>query len=556
MGSMRQAGTVHLYDTTLRDGTQREGLSLSVDDKLRIAKALDAFGVHYIEGGWPGSNPKDAEFFQRARSLDLKHAKIAAFGSTRHAASTCDQDANLAALVAAETPVVTLVGKSSVLHVEKVLETTREQNLLMIGESVAWLKARGKEVIYDGEHFFDGYRLDPDYALSTILVAAEAGADCVVLCDTNGGSLPDDVAAIVRAALDALAAKGLETPVGVHTHEDAGLAVANAMAGVRAGATHVQGTMNGYGERCGNMNLVPLIGNLQLKLGYRCVTDEQLRSLTELSHLVADVANLNPDAHAPYVGRSAFAHKGGIHVAAVHKFRSSYEHIDPALVGNETRVVVSELSGRKNVHMRAEALGLDLQGRERQVLQRIKDLESTGFQFEAADGSFEMLVRRSTPGYEPPFELLDYTASVSREADDHPHAKARVRVRVGSEVMETEAEAEGPVEALDRAIRSALLPHYPELSEVHLVDYKVRVIDTHLGTAAKPRVLMESARGEDRWSTVGCSENVIEASWQALWDSLELPLARSRNGHLATAGDEADTMIESDPEKILTPLEA
>lgn len=550
------AGPVKLYDTTLRDGTQREGLSLSVDDKLRIAKALDAFGAHYIEGGWPGSNPKDAEFFQRARSLDLRHAKIAAFGSTRHASTTCEEDANLAALVAAETPVVTLVGKSSVLHVERVLETTLEQNLSMIAESVAFLKAKGKEVIYDGEHFFDGFRLDAEYALKTMLAAARAGADCVVLCDTNGGSLPDDIADTVRAALDALATEGLTTRVGVHMHEDAGLAVANAMAGVRAGASHVQGTINGYGERCGNMDLVPLIANLQLKLGYQCVSDEQLRSLTELSHLVADVANLNPDAHAPYVGRSAFAHKGGIHVAAVHKFRGSYEHVDPALIGNETRVVVSELSGRKNVHMRAEALGLDLQGRERQVLQRIKELESTGFQFEAADGSFEMLVRRSTPGYEPPFELLDYTASTSREADDRPHAKARVRVRIGSEVMEMEADAEGPVEALDRAIRRALLPHYPELSEVHLVDYKVRVIDTHLGTAAKPRVLMESARGEDRWSTVGCSENVIEASWQALWDSLELPLARSRNGVVAAPRREAEPTVESDSEKILTPLEA
>ena len=556
MGSLKPVRSVRLYDTTLRDGTQREGLSLSVDDKLRIAKALDALGVHYIEGGWPGSNPKDAEFFQRARSLDLRHAKIAAFGSTRHAASTCESDANLAALLAAETPVVTIVGKSSVLHVEKVLETTREQNLAMIGESVAYLKAKGKEVIYDAEHFFDGFALDAEYAVSTIITAARAGADCVVLCDTNGGSLPDNVTDTVRSALDALNTEGFDTLVGVHTHEDAGLAVANAMAAVRAGASHVQGTINGYGERCGNMDLVPLIANLQIKLGYHCVSEEQLRSLTELSHLVADVANLNPDAHAPYVGRSAFAHKGGIHVAAVHKFRSSYEHIDPAQVGNETRVVVSELSGRKNVHMRAEALGLDLQGREREVLQRIKDLESTGFQFEAADGSFEMLVRRSAPDYEPPFELLDYAASVSREADDSPRATARVRVQIGTEAVETEADAEGPVEALDRAIRSALLPHYPELNEVHLADYKVRVIDTHLGTAAKPRVLMESARGEDRWSTVGCSENVIEASWQALWDSLELPLARSRNGAVAGTRSEAGTMSSSDQERILTPLEA
>lgn len=514
--------SILLYDTTLRDGTQREGLSLSVEDKLRIARELDVLGVHYIEGGWPGSNPKDAEFFARARSLQLASARITAFGSTRHARNRCEDDPNIRALVDAGTPAVALVGKTSVLHVEKVLETTREENLRMIADSVAYLKGLGKEVVFDGEHFFDGYRLDPEYALAAARAAAEAGADFVVLCDTNGGALPDDVAAVVAAVRAAV-----DVPLGVHTHNDGGLAVANAMAAVRAGCVQVQGTINGYGERCGNMDLVPLIANLQLKLGYDCVAPEQLRRLTEVSHFVADLVNLNPDAHAPYVGRSAFAHKGGIHVAAVHKLASSYEHIDPALVGNETRVVVSELAGRRNVRMRAEAMGLELEGRDRAVLTRIKELESQGFQFEAADGSFEMLVRRMSPDYVPPFALLDYHVMVAKQGEDDARVQAMIKLRVGEEVMHTAAEGSGPVEAMDHAIRKALLPHYPELAGVHLVDYKVRIIDAHLGVAARPRVVIESAAGDDRWSTVGCSENIIEASWQALWDSLELPLLRT-----------------------------
>ncbi len=519
-----------LYDTTLRDGTQREGLSLSAEDKVKIARELDAFGIHYIEGGWPGSNPKDAEFFKRIKQVELRHAKIAAFGSTRHANSRCEDDPNIQALVAADTPVVTLVGKSSILHVEKVLETTREENLRMIAESVAYFKRLGKEVVYDAEHFFDGYKLDAAYALATITVAAAAGADCIVLCDTNGGALPDEVAHIIRSALDHVRTKQANpSPLfGIHTHNDGALAVANAMAAVQAGCVQVQGTINGYGERCGNMDLIPLIANLQLKLGYHCVAPEQLRRLTELSHFVAAVANLNPDTHAPYVGRSAFAHKGGIHVAAIAKVAESYQHIDPELVGNQMRVVVSELAGRRNVRMRAEALGLELNGNERAVLQRIKELENQGFQFEAAEGSFEMLVRRAAPDYEPPFELLDFTVIVEKRGANPVLAQATVKVRVGDQVMHTAAEGAGPVNALDRAIRKALLPHYPELADVHLVDYKVRIVDEHLGTAAKPRVVIESARGDERWSTVGCSENIIEASWQALWDSLELPLLRSR----------------------------
>lgn len=525
------ARSVRLYDTTLRDGTQREGMSLSVEDKLRIAQELDSLGVHYIEGGWPGSNPKDAEFFLRARTLQLSSAKIAAFGSTRHQSNRCEDDANIRALVEAETPVVTLVGKASSLHVEKVLETTPEENLRMISESVAYFKALGKEVVFDAEHYFDGHHLDAEYALATLAAAAGAGADCVVLCDTNGGSLPDDIARIVAAVRERVSA-----PLGIHTHNDGGVAVANAMAAVGAGCVHVQGTINGYGERCGNMDLIPLIANLQLKLGYDCVAPEQLARLTEVSHLVADIANLNPDAHAPYVGRSAFAHKGGIHVAAVHKLAASYEHVDPAAVGNETRVVVSELAGRKNVRMRGDALGLNLEGRELAVLQRIKELESQGFQFEAADGSFEMLVRRTASDYAPPFELLDFTVIVAKLGETASRVQASTKLKVGNEVMHTAGEGDGPVNALDSAIRKALLPHYPQLADVHLVDYKVRIIDAHLGTAAKPRVVIESARGEERWSTVGCSENIIEASWQALWDSLELPLLRDRDAETARRG--------------------
>jgi 2-isopropylmalate synthase len=533
---------IQLYDTTLRDGTQREGLSLSVEDKLKIARELDTFGVHYIEGGWPGSNPKDAEFFRRVADIKLHNAKVAAFGSTRRAHAICEEDANIHALDDAHTPVVTIVGKSSTLHVEKVLETTLDENLRMIGESVAFFKQKGKEVIYDAEHFFDGYKLDADYALATITAAARAGADCLVLCDTNGGSLPEEVAQAVRVVRERLEigdwrlaksqasnSQPLIPNLGIHTHNDGALAVANAMAAVQAGCVQVQGTINGYGERCGNMDLIPLIANLQLKLGHQCVTPEQLRRLSEVSHYVAAVANLNPDTHAPYVGRSAFAHKGGIHVAAVAKVASSYQHVEPELVGNQLRVVVSELSGRGNVRMRAEALGLILNGNERDVLQRIKDLESDGFQFEAAEGSFEMLVRRAAEDYEPPFTLMDFTVIVEKRGGNTNMSQATVKLRVGDEVMHTAAEGDGPVNALDQAIRKALVPHYPELAAVKLVDYKVRIVDEHLGTAAKPRVLIESACGEERWSTVGCSENIIEASWQALWDSLELPLLRRRD---------------------------
>jgi 2-isopropylmalate synthase len=522
---------VRLYDTTLRDGTQREGLSLSVDDKVKLARRLDELGIDYIEGGWPGSNPKDADFFRRIAGVSFQHAKAAAFGMTRRAGTRCENDPNIRALLEAETPVVTLVGKSSTLHVDRVLETTRDENLRMIGESVAYFKRLGREVIYDAEHFFDGCRLDAEYALATLRTAAEAGADCVVLCDTNGGELPEVIQERVSEVRARLAGP---PPIGIHPHNDSGLALANALAAVRAGCVHVQGTINGYGERCGNLDLIPLIVNLQLKLGLRVIADAQLQRLTDVSQFVAAVANCDPDPHAPYVGRSAFAHKGGLHVAAVAKLPESYQHIDPALVGNAMRVVVSELAGRRNVQLRAQALGVAAGDREADALQRIKELEHAGYQFEAAEGSFEMLLRRLEPGYRPPFELLDFTVIVAQRGGDGTTAQATVKLRIGDEVIHTAAEGAGPVNALDRAVRKALVPHYPALADVHLVDYKVRIVDEHLGTAAKPRVLIESARGAERWSTVGCSENIIEASWQALRDALELPLIRGVGGCVTT----------------------
>ncbi len=522
MSPAPEAPPIRLYDTTLRDGTQREGLSLSVEDKVKIARVLDRLGVDYIEGGWPGSNPKDAEFFRRMREVPPVRALIVAFGSTRRAGARCEEDANLRALEEAGTPVVALVGKTSTLHVDRVLETSRDENLRMVAESVAWLKRLGREVVYDAEHFFDGWRLDPGYALATLEAAADAGADTLVLCDTNGGELPEVVAERVHELRERLA-----TPLGIHPHNDAGLALANALAALRAGCVQVQGTINGYGERCGNLDLVPLIATLQLKLGRRLLSDDSLRRLTEVSHAVAELANQHPDPHAPYVGRSAFAHKGGLHVAAIAKLPESYQHVDPADVGNACRVVVSEVAGRRNVRLRARELGLAAGHEEGAVLQRIKELEHRGFQFEAAEGSFEMLLRRQDPGYRAPFVVDDFTVIVEKRGGDGIRAQATVKLRVGDEVVHTAAEGDGPVNALDRAVRKALLPHYPALAGVHLVDYKVRIVDQHLGTAARPRVIVESARGAERWSTVGCSENIIEASWLALCDSLELALLRA-----------------------------
>ncbi|MFQ5615119.1 MAG: citramalate synthase [Anaerolineales bacterium] len=521
---MTNNNTISLYDTTLRDGTQREGISLSLDDKLKISRRLDDFGMHYIEGGWPGSNPKDAEFFDAVRGMEFKNAKIAAFGSTRRKNSQPENDPNIRALVDAQTPVVTLVGKSWDLHVRDVLETDPEENLAMIGESVAYLKGLGKEVIYDAEHFFDGYKANPEYAFLTVKVAAEAGADCVVLCDTNGGTLPWELADVVRHV-----SQELDADLGIHAHDDGGCGVANTLVAVEAGAVHIQGTINGYGERVGNANLCTVVPDLQLKMGKKCVPPENLACLTKLSRYVAELTNLPHDEHLPFVGRSAFAHKGGIHVAAMRKNEASYQHIEPALVGNEKRSVVSELSGRGNVLDKAHEFGMEVdKAQARKVVAQIKELENMGFAFESAEASIALMMRRMQPGYESPFELLDFTVLVQNRDDRGVFADATVKVRVGDQVHHTASEGNGPVNALDAALRKALLGAYPSLAGVRLTDYKVRILDGDRGTAAGVRVLIDTENGGARWSTVGASTNIIKASWQALADSMEFALLNGK----------------------------
>lgn len=511
---------VFIYDTTLRDGSQREGISYSVEDKLKLAQQLDAFGVHYIEGGWPGSNPKDAAFFERVKSLGLKHAKIAAFGSTLRKNTEPEDDTNLQTLLAAETPVITLFGKSWDLQVTDVLVTTLEENLAMIQKSVAFMKAHGREVVYDAEHFFDGYRANPGYALATLRAAAEAGADVLVLCDTNGGTLPWEIEDAIRAVR-----AELSTPIGIHTHEDSGCAVANALAAVRAGAVHVQGTINGYGERVGNANLCSIIPDLQLRMGKAVLPPENLARLTELSRYVAEVANLPPEKHLPYVGSSAFAHKGGVHAAAMLRNPASYQIIDPVLVGNQRRTVISELSGRGNLLERSQKLGLDCSGEQAgEMLNQIKELEAQGFSFESAEGSVDVMMHRLQPAYEPPFELIDFVVMVEHRQGRGILTDAMVKVRVGEQVIHTAAEGMGPVSALDTALRKALREVYPDLDEVRLDDYKVRILDSETGTDAVVRVLIDTKDGARRWSTVGASPNIIEASWRAMSDSLEYAL--------------------------------
>lgn len=513
---------IRLYDTTLRDGTQREGISLSLEDKLKIARRLDEFGIHYIEGGWPGSNPKDAEFFRKARSLGLTQARLAAFGMTRRKDSPPQEDANIRALLEAETPVVTLVGKSSELHVTQVVKTSLDENLAMIGESVDYIKRQGREVIFDAEHFFDGYQANPDYALATLQAAAEHGVDVLVLADTNGGSLPWQVEEAVKAV-----AARFDTPLGIHTHDDAGCALANTLVAVRAGAVQVQGTINGYGERVANADLCTIIPSLQLKMSIPCVSEENLTQLTHLSRFVAEIANLAHDDYQPYMGASAFCHKGGMHVAGMLREETSFQHIDPALVGNRRRSVVSELSGRANVIEKAEQLGVEIDSEQTQeVLEQIKQMEAKGFTFEGAEASFELMLHRAHPGYVPPFELLDYMVLVERRRGRGLLAEATVKVRVGPKIMHTAADGNGPVNALDAALRKALTGVYPHLSVVKLADYKVRILDSDTATAATTRVLIDSKDGTNRWSTVGASTNIIDASWRALADSMEYAMLR------------------------------
>jgi 2-isopropylmalate synthase len=515
---------VLLYDTTLRDGTQREGLVLSLSDKLKIARRLDEAGFPYIEGGWPGSNPKDEEFFAVARGVTWQNARLAAFGSTRHRSNRPEDDPNLRALVDAATPVVTIFGKSWLLHVTDVLGATAEENLAMVGDSVAFCAAAGREVVYDAEHFFDGYKADRDYALATLRAAYAAGARSLVLCDTNGGCMTDEIGTIVR---DVIASVAAPVTWGIHVHDDAGLAVANSLAAVQAGARHVQGTINGYGERCGNANIVTIWADLALKLGLETVPSGiDLRGLAELSHYVAEVANITPDGHQPYVGQSAFAHKGGVHGAATARVRHAYQHVDPSLVGNQTRLVVSELGGRVNTQWRAEELGHRLEGvvDPRELSRIVKRLEADGASFEGAEASFELLIRRLQPGYRAPFRLLDYTVLVEQREGRELRAEATAKVEVEGEVLHTAADGNGPVNALDAALRKALRAFYPQLDAVHLVDYKVRILDGGSATAARTRVLIESSSEADTWSTVGSDTNIIAASFQALGDSLEYAL--------------------------------
>ncbi len=513
--------TIQIYDTTLRDGTQREGISLSCADKLRIARKLDELGVAFIEGGWPGSNPKDAEFFERARDIQWHTALIAAFGSTCRAQGDPEDDANIKAMLDAQTPVCTVVGKSWTLHVAEVLRTTLDDNLRIIEQSLAFLRAQGRRVIYDAEHFFDGYKADPAYAIETLKAAVRGGAETVVLCDTNGGALPWETVEMVRAVKAAL-----DHPLGIHAHNDGECAVAISLAAVHEGAIQVQGTINGYGERCGNANLCAIIPDLELKLEQRCLPEGYLSKLHEVSHFVAEVANLAPDEHMAYVGKSAFAHKGGIHVAAMRRNGRSYQHVDPALVGNQQHVVVSELSGRGNLLSKAEEYGLDVNGGSEvaDVLNEIKTLEAQGFSFEAAEASVAVMMRRQQPDYVPPFELIDFSVNVEHRLGRGIFAEATVKVRVDGEVQHTAAEGNGPVNALDMALRKALVSHYPDIANFHLADYKVRILNGDSGTAATTRVLIDTQNGTKRWSTVGASTNIIEASWRALADSVEYGL--------------------------------
>lgn len=514
---------VTLYDTTLRDGTQRENLSLSVEDKLRICQRLDDLGIHYIEGGWPGANPKDTEFFERARDLRLERAVISAFGSTRRKDTPVEEDQQLRTLLDTGAQALCIFGKAWDIHVTETLNTTLEENVAMVTDSVRYLKEQGRTVFFDAEHFFDGYANNAGYAVEVCRAAAQAGADAIVLCDTNGGTLPHDLLRAVSAV-----SLVIDVPLGIHAHNDAGCAVANSLVAIDAGCTHVQGTVNGYGERAGNANLMSIIPALVLKMGDDCVTREQLKLITEISHFVAETANISPDPHQPYVGASAFAHKGGIHASAAARLREAYEHIDPADVGNLARVIVSEMAGRASLTMKAQELGIDLTGDPGTVgavLDNIKELEHHGYSFEAADASLEVMLSKQLGTYQPFFKLESFRCIMEKREDGKVMTEATIKIHVAGHRYIATAEGNGPVNALDKALRIAIGKYYPDLDAIELTDFKVRVLDEKKGTGAITRVLIESSDGDKSWGTIGVSENIIEASWEALVDAVEFGLS-------------------------------
>jgi 2-isopropylmalate synthase len=523
------AKQIFLYDTTLRDGTQGEEVSFSAEDKLRIARKLDEFGVHYVEGGWPGSNPRDARFFEMAGKTTFTNTRLTAFGSTRRPRLRPEEDGNIQALLRTETETITLFGKSWDLHVTEILGIDMDENLAMIEESVFFLKKRDRRVIYDAEHFFDGFKKNPDYAMRTVEAAVKGGADFVVLCDTNGGTLPHEIRTIIHKVSPRI------TPgLGIHAHNDCGLALANSLEAVRGGAVMVQGTINGYGERCGNTDLTGAIGALQVKMGYGCIPEEKLGKLTELSRFVSEVANMPPINQRPFVGKSAFAHKGGVHVSAILKNPAAYEHIDPEKVGNRRRVLVSDLSGKSNIEYKAKELGVKVGGNgwgSEKIVQEIKRLEDQGYQFDAAEGSLELLMKKVTGQFKEPFNLESLRITIEKNRSGPSSSQATIKISVADDYEITAAEGDGPVNALDNALRKALHKFFPQVDEMKLVDFKVRVIDGSDGTAAKVRVQIESRDAREIWSTIGVSENVIEASWQALVDSVQYKLSRVLNGH-------------------------
>ncbi|MEA2014300.1 MAG: citramalate synthase [Thermodesulfobacteriota bacterium] len=516
---------VLLYDTTLRDGTQGDQISFSAEDKLRIARRLDAAGFHYIEGGWPGSNPRDMRFFKMAGDVQFKHAHLTAFGSTRRPGMSPDNCPNIRALIEADTPAVTIFGKSWDLHVMEILRVSLDENLSLIADSVRYLKSKGKEVIYDAEHFFDGYKSNPQYTIKTIQAALNAGADMIVLCDTNGGTLTWELTEIFKEIIDLIPPDRL----GIHAHDDCGLALANSLSAVMLGVAMVQGTINGYGERCGNADLISVAGNLNLKMGKKCLPEESVRCLTRLSRYVSDVANTPPVKSKPFVGSNAFAHKGGVHVSAILKNPAAYEHTDYELVGNKRRVIVSDLSGRSNIEHKAKELGIDLgkdNGVSKMIVRDIKRMEDEGYQFDSADGSLSLLMKRAIGSLRELFSLESFRVIDEKTKDNSSYSQSTIKISVGGEYEITAAEGNGPVNALDNALRKALIKFYPRISEMHLVDFKVRILEGTDGTAAKVRVLLESRDDSEAWTTIGVSENIIEASWYALIDSMQYKLSK------------------------------